>query len=128
MAGVQIRCPEPQQEDRPVDPLLLQVNAPIVDLRSATWKSDSDYELRPDAKRFENWEDNYAAKLGFGAAVDYALDIGLENIKARIDELAGYLRAKLSELDTVKLHTITCAQIMCSLSRRGRSTWRSPAT
>ncbi|MBT5073940.1 MAG: aminotransferase class V-fold PLP-dependent enzyme [Kordiimonadaceae bacterium] len=86
------------------------LHPPIVDLRSATWVSPTRYELRPDARRFENWEDNCAAKLGFGAAVNYALDIGLENIKARNDELAGYLRSKLSTLPGVHLHTISEAQ------------------
>ena len=54
-----------------------KLHPPIIDLRSATWVSPTIYELRKDAKRFENWENNCAAILGFGAAVDYALDIGL---------------------------------------------------
>ena len=45
--------------------------------------------------------------LGFGAAVDYALEIGLENIQARIDELAGLLRGKLQSLQGVNTHTIS---------------------
>lgn len=86
------------------------LHPPIVDLRSATWVSPTVYELRPDARRFETWEDNCAAKLGFGAAVDYALDVGLDNIKARNDELAGYLRKSLAELEGVHIHAISKAQ------------------
>ena len=41
-------------------------------------------ELRADARRFENWEFNYAAVLGLGAAVDYALALGLDSIRDRI--------------------------------------------
>ena len=86
------------------------LHPPIVDLRSATWKSATEYELKPNAKRFENWEDNYAAKLGFGAAVDYALDVGLDNIKTRIDLLANSLRDKLNEITAVTTHTISANQ------------------
>lgn len=84
-----------------------KLHPPIIDLRSATWVSPTIYELRKDAKRFENWENNCAAILGFGAAVDYALDIGLENIKLRNDELANYLRDKLSHINGVHIHAIS---------------------
>ncbi len=83
-----------------------QLHPPMIDLFSATWTSPTEYILRSDARRFENWENNYAAKLGLGACVDYALAIGLDNIKARIDELANYLRENLREIKGVKLHTI----------------------
>lgn len=90
--------------------VIKDLHPPIVDLRSATWKSATEYELRADAKRFENWEGNYAAKLGFGAAVDYALDVSLENIKNRIDILATYLRDRLNNLTSVKTHSISANQ------------------
>ncbi|MEH6631690.1 MAG: aminotransferase class V-fold PLP-dependent enzyme [Halopseudomonas aestusnigri] len=85
--------------------VLDQLHPPMIDLYSATWTSPNEYVLRPDARRFENWENNYAAKLGLGACVDYALEVGLDNIKARIDELAGYLRESLSKISGIKLHT-----------------------
>ncbi|MBT5186564.1 MAG: aminotransferase class V-fold PLP-dependent enzyme [Kordiimonadaceae bacterium] len=84
-----------------------KLHPPIIDLRGAKWKSATEYELRNDAKRFENWESNYAGTLGLGAAIDYALDIGLENIQTRIDELANYLRGKLNEIEGVSTHTIS---------------------
>lgn len=87
--------------------IIEKLHPPIIDLRSAQWKDPGSYELRKDAKRFENWEDNYAAKLGFGTAIDYALEIGLENIQMRIDELASELRDKLSTIKGVKTHTIS---------------------
>lgn len=87
--------------------IIEELHPPIVDLRSAVWKSPTIYELRNDAKRFENWENNCAAILGFGAAVDYALDVGLENIKERNDELASYLRDKLSAIQCVNIHAIS---------------------
>lgn len=87
-----------------------KLHPPIIDLASAKWQSASEYKLRGDAKRFENWENNYAARLGLGAAADYALDIGLENIKARNDQLAGYLREKLDALSGLHIHAISKEQ------------------
>ena len=87
-----------------------QLHPPMIDLLSATWVSENEYVLRSDARRFENWENNYAAKLGMGACIDYALEIGLDNIQARIDELATYLRDNLRAIDGVKLHTLCPTQ------------------
>jgi cysteine desulfurase/selenocysteine lyase len=33
---------------------------------------DGSYWIRPDARRFENWETNYSTKVGLGVAADYA--------------------------------------------------------
>lgn len=87
--------------------VLEKLHPPILDLRSAIWKDADSYELRPDARRFENWEYNYAALLGFGAAIDYALEIGLENIQERVAELANMLRRELDTIDGVITHTIS---------------------
>ncbi|MDV7338538.1 aminotransferase class V-fold PLP-dependent enzyme [Terasakiella sp. A23] len=77
---------------------------PIIDLRSAELEGPDKYKLVPTAKRFENWENNYAALVGFKVAIDYALDLGLENIQARVQQLASDLRSKLSEIDQLTLH------------------------
>ena len=53
--------------------LLRQARPPFLDLHAATWTAADSFVIRDDARRFENWETNYAAKLGLGAAVDYAL-------------------------------------------------------
>ncbi len=77
---------------------------PFIDYRSARWTSRLDYELEPGARRFENWEANYAAKLGLGVAVDYALDWGLDAIETRVVALADRLRDGLSALPGVTVH------------------------
>ncbi|MGH6960512.1 MAG: aminotransferase class V-fold PLP-dependent enzyme, partial [Dongiaceae bacterium] len=56
--------------------ILDRLDPPFVDLRSATWVAPDRFELRPDARRFENWESNVAGQLGLGTAVDYALGWG----------------------------------------------------
>src|SRR5208282_3286908 len=64
------------------------------------------YELRPDARRFENWEANYAAKIALGVAVDYALEWGLDAIYARVRELAERLRDGLARIPGAAVHDI----------------------
>jgi selenocysteine lyase/cysteine desulfurase len=72
--------------------LMLRLEPPIIDHFAADWVARDRYELRDDARRFENWENNYAARLGLGLAIDYALEIGLSEIEARCRMLSGRLR------------------------------------
>jgi len=87
-----------------------QLNPPLVDVRSATWLDATHYQLRGDAKRFENWENNYAALLGMGCAIDYALDIGINNIEAYNTPLAKQLRQRLNDLANVTVWDIGSKQ------------------
>jgi cysteine desulfurase / selenocysteine lyase len=77
---------------------------PFVDYRSAHWTSRNEYVLEAGARRFENWETNVAAKLGLGAAVDYAMSWGLDAIEARVVPLAEELRAGLAAAPGVTVH------------------------
>ncbi|MTD52873.1 aminotransferase class V-fold PLP-dependent enzyme [Amycolatopsis pithecellobii] len=73
----------------------------MLDLRSAALTAPDTYEVAPTAKRFEAWERNFGLVLGLGAAVDYALAIGLPAIEARVTALAARLRSALREIDGV---------------------------
>ena len=77
---------------------------PFIDLHSADWTKVDDYEWLPTARRFENWETYYAGKAGLGAAVDYALSVGIEVTSARLTELGARLRTGLEALDRVEVH------------------------
>ncbi|MFD8477977.1 aminotransferase class V-fold PLP-dependent enzyme [Kitasatospora sp. NPDC059673] len=84
--------------------VVTSLDPPVLDLHAATWTGPDTFEIRPDARRFESWERGYADLLGLGAAVDEALDLGLDPIRERIDTLADRLRAGLSGLDGVRVH------------------------
>jgi selenocysteine lyase/cysteine desulfurase len=74
-----------------------------VDMRGAMWTAPDELSLAPDARRFEDWEFPYALVLGLGAAVEYAQSVGVARAGARAATLAQYLRARLEELDRVRL-------------------------
>jgi len=84
--------------------ILDQLEPPFLDLHAATWTAPDRYEIRPDARRFETWETNYAAKVGLGVAVDYALSWGLDAIETRVTALADRLRELLTSVDGVHVH------------------------
>lgn len=75
----------------------------FLDGRSATWSSASTFELAPGAHRYETWEKGYAGLLGLGAAVDYALEIGLSAIEQRVSDLGTVLRSALTEVRGVRV-------------------------
>ncbi|MGY8704757.1 aminotransferase class V-fold PLP-dependent enzyme [Bradyrhizobium sp. 18BD] len=86
--------------------LLQQLEPPMIDHFAAPWVSRDAYQLRDDARRFETWENNYAARLGLGAAVDYALAIGLGPIEQRCRMLAGRLRSGLASVRGVTIRDL----------------------
>jgi cysteine desulfurase/selenocysteine lyase len=81
--------------------LLERLEPPFLDLHAAVWTARDRYEMRSDARRFENWECNAAGKIGLGVAVDYALDLGLEAIRERVFALGERLRAQLRAIPGV---------------------------
>ncbi len=78
-----------------------RVEPPMLDLHAATWVARDRYELRGDARRYENWEADVAARIGLGVAVDYALSLGIEEIALRVATLADRLRGRLAEIPGV---------------------------
>jgi selenocysteine lyase/cysteine desulfurase len=83
--------------------MLERLEPPFLDLHAAEWVERDRFTIRLDARRFENWETNYAAKIGLGVAIDYALTWGPEAIWQRIATLARLLRSRLSTLPGVTI-------------------------
>lgn len=89
--------------------LLEKLTPPFLDLLAADWICTNEYRIRPDARRFENWEGHYAGRIGLMVAIDYALDLGLPAIEERVVMLANKLRERLAEIPGVRV---------CDLGRR----------
>lgn len=83
--------------------LIERLEPPLLDQHAATLLTPSSYQIRADAKRYENWEQYFAGKVALGVAIDYALSWDLEQIKRRVYALADALRRKLVMLDGVQV-------------------------
>ncbi len=73
--------------------------------QSAEWSSDEEYSLRQDARVFEAWERSVINQLGFSAALEYLLALGVEAATQQIAKNAAYLRKRLPDLKNV---TVEC--------------------
>jgi cysteine desulfurase/selenocysteine lyase len=82
---------------------LAEVEPPFIDGRAATWTTANAFELRRDARRFENWEFNCATRIGLGTAARYATDLGLGAIWQRVQSLATRLRDRLAQIPGVQV-------------------------
>jgi len=93
----------------------------FIDLKAAVWTAHDAYTLRPDARRFESWEANIGDQLGLGAAVRYALDLGLDAIEERISQLAERLRTRL--LDVPGVSVTDLGEKRCGLVSFAHERW-----
>lgn len=73
----------------------------FLDLLGAEWTAPDRYELRADARRFENWESNLAAVAGLRTATVYARSWGLDAIEAQVTAVAEGLRDRLGAVPGV---------------------------
>ena len=68
-----------------------------IDVASAQWLSETEYEVVHSMRRFEKYEMSYAAKIGLGVAVQECNTYGIHAIQRRIEELATHLRSRLRD-------------------------------
>jgi cysteine desulfurase len=83
--------------------LIDRLQPPAIDLHSADWVAPDSYQLRPDAGRFELWECAVAGRLGLGAAVDYLLALGVDEVEQAITAVARRLREALAAIPGVRV-------------------------
>ena len=86
--------------------IIEKLEPPFLDLHAATWTTPQSYEIRPDSLRFENWEQNFAGKIGLAAAIEYAMQWGLDAIYERVQHLADLLRKNLTEISGAQVHDL----------------------
>lgn len=75
-----------------------QLEPLFIDMRGAEWTEENSYTLRQDAKRFEDWELPYALVTGSQVAAGYALNVGMDEIRNRNQQLCQILRKQLGNL------------------------------
>ena len=105
-----------------------QLEPPFLDMLAAEWVERDRYRIRNDARRFETWETNYAAKIGLGVAIDYALQWGMDAIGDRVMQLAERLRQQLAELPGVTvrdLGTLRCGIVTFTVAGRSSTELKS---
>ena len=86
------------------DRVLASRLAPLfIDLHGAEWTGPQTYELARDARRWENWEFNYANLIGMGVAASYARECDLSWIESRVTMLAERARAGLEDIESVRV-------------------------
>jgi selenocysteine lyase/cysteine desulfurase len=76
----------------------------VVEIGSATWDAPRGYTWAAGAARFETWERSGVNLVGFGVAVEQALELGLEAVGERAFALGGRLRGQLAALPKVSTH------------------------
>lgn len=93
--------------------ILEELEPPLLDLHAASWIDKDHYEIVANARRFENWETNYAAKIGLGVAIDYALGWGIDDIWSRVRSLSERLRAELGQIPGVTVQDL--GEVRCGI-------------
>jgi cysteine desulfurase/selenocysteine lyase len=83
--------------------LLEKMRPVLLDNSSGTLGDDGRIVFARDARMLETNENARALRLGLGAAIRYALGLGLDAIETRITELAGHLRRQLAGIDGIVL-------------------------
>lgn len=86
--------------------VLEDLRPPFLDLHSAEWTGENKFKVRSDARKFENWEANYAGIIGLNKAVSYILDLGMEHIWERVQDLADRFRKELNDIPGVTVRDI----------------------
>jgi selenocysteine lyase/cysteine desulfurase len=76
----------------------------VVEIGSATWDGGRGYTWAEGAQRFETWERSGVNLVGFTAAIDQALELGLDAIGERTVGLGARLRDQLAALPKVRTH------------------------
>jgi selenocysteine lyase/cysteine desulfurase len=94
----------------------------LADLHGGTWTGPATYDLRHDARVYELWEFDFAARLGMIEAARYLLALGQEAVEEAVAHRAAYLRSGLAEIPGVTVHDLGVRKAgLVTFSVAGRS-------
>jgi selenocysteine lyase/cysteine desulfurase len=82
------------------------IEPPFLDLHAADWVGRDEYRMADGAARFENWEGFVAGKIALGAAVRYLLELGPDEVYARIADVAAQLRSRLTDIPGIDVYDL----------------------
>ncbi|WP_405995840.1 aminotransferase class V-fold PLP-dependent enzyme [Streptomyces sp. NBC_00986] len=106
----------------------------VVEIEAATWDGRRGFTWHDGARRFATWEMSYSNVLGLSAAVQQALELGMDEIGRRTVALGAYLRDRLDALPgvstydlgldrcaivTAKVDALPTADVAAALSKQG---------
>ena len=94
----------------------------VAEIGSATWDGGRGFTWAPGARRFGTWENSYINIVGLGAAVEQALELGLDAIGKRSQYLGARLRDQLEEIPGVSTHDLgrqRCAIVTAKIAGHG---------
>jgi selenocysteine lyase/cysteine desulfurase len=86
--------------------MIEQIEPAFIDMHAARWTGDQTYELVAGARRYENWENYVAGKLGLAEAVRYARTLGMSAIEDRVMKMGALLRRALQQVPGVTIHDL----------------------
>lgn len=86
--------------------LLSELTPMNLDLHSAEWDTKNSFTQLDNAKKFETWESNIAAKIGLITAIKQINSIGIEHIWNRVIELASYMRSQLEKIEVITVQDL----------------------
>ncbi len=74
-----------------------------LDLHGAEWLSETEYNAREDARKFETWECNPANKLGMVTALKELNALDIQEVWKRVVHLADELRGQLDRIPDIQV-------------------------
>ncbi|TLS42782.1 aminotransferase class V-fold PLP-dependent enzyme [Streptomyces montanus] len=77
-----------------------------IEIATATWDGKRGFTWQDGARRFGTWEAGYSNVLGLSAAVQQALEIGMDWIGRRAIDLGAYLRDRLDAVPGVTTYDL----------------------
>ncbi|MEV0912459.1 aminotransferase class V-fold PLP-dependent enzyme [Streptomyces hokutonensis] len=78
----------------------------VNEIAASTWDGQRGFTWHDGARRFETWEVSYSNVLGMSAAVEQALEIGMDHIGQRAIALGAYLRDRLDAVPGVTTYDL----------------------